>query len=85
MTYKRTAITTIDNPFDPLEQFNDWYKYDCNCGYNTCSYLARLTKTSESLSEVEYNEEVERAIDRILENDPAKIYKKVVQTVTVSD
>lgn len=85
MTTSQIAITTVDNPFDPFDQFDDWYKYDCDCGYNTCSYLARLTNTSDSLSDGEYKKEVERAIDKIIENDPAKLYKKVYKTVVVPD
>lgn len=85
MTYSRAAITTVDNPFDPFEQFDDWYRFDCDKGYYSCAYLARLTKTSDSLSDVEYDQEVERAVDKIVEYDPLGIYRKVTQTVTVSE
>lgn len=83
MTYNQTAITTVDNPFDPFDDFDHWYKFDCDQGYNSCSYLARLTHTSDSLSEVEYNKEVERAIDKIITYDPTKMYKKVVRKIVV--
>ena len=85
MTYNRVAITTNDNPFDPLDEFDKWYRFDCDKGYNTCCYLARLANTSDSLSEVEYNREVERAVDKIIDNDPSGIYRKVIKSVTVSD
>ena len=83
LTYHR--ITTFDNPFDPFDDFEKWYLFDVDKGYNSCQYLARLAKTSDSLSEVEYNEEVERAIDKILEFDPLKIYRKVSKSVEVPD
>lgn len=85
MTYSRAAITTVDNPFDPFEDFDNWYRFDCDKGYNSCCYLARLTKTSDSLSDVEYDQEVERAVDKIVEYDPLGIYRKVTQTVTVEE
>lgn len=85
MTYNRAAITTVDNPFDPFEQYEDWYRFDCDKGYNSCCYLARLTNTSEALSDVEYCKEVERAIDKILEYDPTGLYRKVVQKITAPD
>lgn len=71
------ALTTIDNPFDPFEQFNDWFEFDIEKGYYTCSRLARLTNLSDDLSEVERNNEIERAIDELIKYDFLDIYKKV--------
>lgn len=36
------ALTTFDNPFDPFEQFDLWYQYDTDKGYNSCAYLDRI-------------------------------------------
>ena len=74
---KRIALTTFDNPYDPFEQFTSWFLFDVEKGYNTCSYLARTVKLSDDMSEKETNDEIERAIDRIIEVDPFNIYKKV--------
>jgi len=72
-------LTTIDNPFDPFEQFNQWYLFDMEKGYNTCAYLARITdKNSDS-------EEVEEAIDEIIRNDFLNLYKKVIKSETKKD
>lgn len=75
---RRCALTTIDNPFDPFEQFDQWFLFDIEKGYNSCAYLARIAKTSEQLSEAEYNDEIERAIDEIVRLDFMNIYKKVI-------
>lgn len=75
------ALTTIDNPFNPLEDFVSWFLFDVEKGYNTSAYLARITETSDQLSEEENMEEVERAIDEIIANDFLGIYKKVTSTV----
>lgn len=71
------AITTIDNPFDPIDQFDSWLLFDKQNGYNTCEYLARVARTSDQFSDKENDEEVERAIDEIIKYDFMNVYKKV--------
>ena len=73
----KCAITTFDNPYDPLEQFVPWFMYDIEKGYNSCEYLARIAHTSDMLSDEENNAEIERAIDEIIRYDFRNIYKKV--------
>ena len=70
-------ITTFDNPYDPFEQFDSWYAFDEEKGYHTCSYLGRIAKTSEQLTDKENEIETERAIDEIIKYDFRNIYKKV--------
>lgn len=60
------AISTIDNPFDPISQFDEWYNFDEQKGYHSCSLLARISKTSSDLSDADYDEEIEAAIDDII-------------------
>ena len=74
------ALTTIDNPYDPFDQFSQWFMFDTEKGYNSCSYLARIANTSDEMSDQEYNHEVERAIDEIVTINPLGIYKKVMRT-----
>lgn len=80
MEQKRFMLTTIDNPFNPFEDFDSWFQFDIEKGYYSCSYLARIARTSELLSDYENNLEIERAIDEIIEYNPLKIYKKVSST-----
>lgn len=70
------AITTVDNPFDPFEQFDEWFRFDEDKGYNSCSYLARIAHTSDSLTDEENETEIERAINEIVFFNP-KLYRKV--------
>lgn len=70
-------LTTFDNPFDPFKQFASWYLFDVEKGYNTCSYLGRIVRLSDDMTEKETDAEVERAIDAIIEHDFMNIYKKV--------
>ncbi len=73
----KSMLTTIDNPFDPFEDFTNWFLYDVEKGYNSCSYLARIAKTSNSLTERENDEEIARAIKEIIKFDFRNIYKMV--------
>ena len=70
-------LTTFDNPYNPFEQFNLWFLFDVEKGYNSCSKLARIAQTSDEMSEKEVNEEIERAIDEIIKYDFMNVYKKV--------
>lgn len=74
---KQVMLTTIDNPFDPFEQFDSWFLFDVEKGYNSCDYLGRIAKTSDQLSDEENNEEIERAIDEIIKYDFTNMFKKV--------
>lgn len=71
-------ITTIDNPYDPFEDFSLWMLFDEEKGYHTTSYLGRIARTSDQLSDEENNREIERAIDEIIRYDFMNIYRKVM-------
>ena len=73
----KTMLSTIDNPFNPFENFDSWFLFDVEKGYNSCDYLGRIAKTSEQLSDEENNEEIERAIDEIIKYDFTNTFKKV--------
>lgn len=70
-------LTTIDNPFDPFDNFKAWFLFDVQKGYNCCSYLARIARTSDEMTDQENEEEIERAIDEIIEHDFMNVYIKV--------
>lgn len=78
-------LTTFDNPYDPFDQYDEWLQYDLDAGYSTNSYLARIAMLSESLSDKEMNDEIERAIDEIIRYDFRNIYKKVKKDVKEDD
>ena len=77
-------LTTFDNPYDPFKQFNSWFLFDIEKGYNSCGYLARIARTTDQMSDAENEEEIERAIDEIIKYDFMNIYKKVRKTDTKS-
>lgn len=77
-------LTTFDNPYDPFKQFNSWFLFDVEKGYNSCGYLARIARTTDQMSDTENEEEIERAIDEIIQYDFMNIYKKVRKSDTNS-
>jgi hypothetical protein len=71
-------LTTIDNPFDPYTDFDNWLAYDTEKHYNTCGLLARIANTSDALSDEENVIEIESAIDDFLSLDLTNTFKKLV-------
>ena len=80
----RHALTTLDNPYDPFTQFIEWLNYDTQVGYHTAPLLARLTYSSDELSDADQAEAIELAIDEIIETFTWIPYKKVSQEVNNS-
>lgn len=78
----KTMLSTIDNPFNPFKDFNSWFLFDVEKGYNSCAYLARIAKTSNEFTEKEEDEEIERAIDEIIKYDFMNLYIKVTEPST---
>lgn len=83
--YKQFALTTFDNPFNPFDDFDQWYSFDKEKGYDSSEKVMRLAELTDEMTDIEENLEIERAIDRIIALDFLNIYKKVSQTITYPD
>lgn len=70
-------LTTIDNPFDPFTQFDEWLAFDTSSGYHTSAFLARIAFSSDELSEADQSKAIEEAIEEIVQENVLGIYKKV--------
>ena len=70
-------LTTLDNPFNPFTQFDEWHAFDEAHGYGTVSFLARIVMTSDDLSEPDQSAAIEAAIDEIVKENVLGIYKKI--------
>ena len=72
-------LTTVDNPYDPFENFDAWYLFDEDHGYHTCGLLGRIAKTSDELSDADNDLAINAAIDEIIISDPLNRYIKVTR------
>jgi len=70
-------LTTVDNPYDPFTQFDEWLSFDTAAGYHTPSLLARVVKSSDDLSEADQRVAIVDAINEIVNENVLGIYKKV--------
>ena len=78
------AITTIDNPYDPFDNFEEWYSFDEMQARKEnrptcCSYLARMAMNSDDVSDDEYNMVMNDVIDEIVELNLSGKFKKVTR------
>lgn len=79
MSEKQTMLSTIDNPYDPFTQYDEWLAWDEEVGYYTPGLLARFTTTSDEMSEIDQELAIEYAIDEIVKENPLGIYIKVTK------
>ena len=70
-------LTTVDNPFDPFTQFDEWNAYDQLMGYNTLAFLARVVVMSNDLSEADQSVAIETAMDEIVRENVMGVHRKV--------
>lgn len=77
-----SMLTTVDNPFDPFDQYDEWYAYDSLKGYNTLSFLARIAVISHEISEADLSLAIEQAIDEIVSENITGLYRKVSREVS---
>jgi len=80
-------LSTSDNPYNPFEDFANWYRFDIAKGYNTCSYMARVCESSDLSDREErfaYAKAAEEAValnltgNRILVTRPAGLDNEYV-------
>lgn len=74
-------LTTVDNPHDPFDDYENWYAHDFQAGHHTPGFLARIVVMSEELSETDQSRAVELAIDEIIEFNVNGLYRKVTREV----
>lgn len=72
-------LTTVDNPYNPFTEWKEWYVFDTQKGYHTCSFLARIVLFSSDLSEPDQAMIIEEAIDEIVKENISGMWKKVSQ------
>lgn len=82
MSEAEYMLTTKDNPFDPFDQFREWYAYDLALGYNTLGLLDRVVVTSPELSSADQKLAIIQGMDEIVEENIYGVHKKVSRIKT---
>ena len=62
-------LTTVDNPYSPYTQYDEWFAYDLQLGHYTCALLARMIVDSDELSQADQDLAYEEAVASIIGND----------------
>lgn len=75
--HTKYMLTTVDNPFNPFTDFPAWLSFDYAHGHDTSGFLARVLITSNELSEVDQELELNRALDMIISENVSGLYRKV--------
>lgn len=70
-------LTTSDNPFNPFTQYAEWKTWDEACGYYTNSYLARVARVADTMTEADLDVAYENAVDEIVQMNVNGLYRKV--------
>lgn len=83
MLTKVSMLTTVDNPYDPFTQYDEWYAYDFQSGHHSPGLLARVCVYSEEISEADQVLVIEHAIDEIVKENVSGVHKKVSKEVDV--
>lgn len=77
-TSTECRLSTVDNPYNPFTQYDSWFLYDVEKGYNSSALLARVIDSNPSLYNQDVDDEdIENAIDSIIKNDFMNLYIKV--------
>ncbi len=70
-------LTTLDNPYNPHTDYEEWYEFDTSHGYHTCAYLARIAIVSNELSDSDESIAIDKAMDEIISINLLGNYIKV--------
>lgn len=70
-------LTTVDNPYDPFTQWDEWFAWDLNAGYHTSGLLARIARVPDDLTEGEEHLAIQQAIDEIVQENVLGVFRKV--------
>lgn len=69
-------LTTVDNPYNPFTQYEDWLSYDTLSGHNSNALLARVAVVNDELSEEDIDEATVEAIEEIVRVNASGLHTK---------
>lgn len=69
-------LSTFDNPFNPFDDFETWWKQDLLLEHDCCGILAKEAAISENFGDERNDEEIDAAVERIISQNPT-LFRKV--------
>lgn len=81
----KSMLTTVDNPYNPFENFDDWYVYDQDKRHFCCERLAEVVGDLNDSNEIEEVAIINSAIDYIVSNDLLGKYAKVQKVCEIDE
>lgn len=76
-------LTTVDNPYNPFDDYENWYAWDVASGYHSAAMLARIANVSDEMSIADIELAIEEAIDEIVKENVSGVWTKVVDDDSV--
>lgn len=81
---EEVLLTTIDNPFNPFTNYDEWLAYDLEMGYCTNALVDRIANVSDELSDADYDSVVEEAMREICEINALGIYRLITESEIIN-
>lgn len=75
---KQYLLTTVDNPYHPIDEYDAWRMFDMDHGYYTEQRLAKVAAISYNLTDLENQRNINSAIDDFIRLDEQNLYKRIV-------
>ena len=70
-------LTTTDNPFSPVDQYDAWLTWDMAHGYGSNMLLARVAYISDDMSDADRFQIIQDGIDEIVTENVSGVHTKV--------
>lgn len=70
-------LTTVDNPWSPFTNYDEWYEWDANAGYATPGLLARIANITLELSENDLQFQISEAMKEIVRVNASGMHRLV--------
>lgn len=70
-------LTTVDNPYNPFTDFDEWNAYDMKLGYHTMAFLARVVEMSPEISDADQELAIEHGVQEIARENVSGMHRIV--------
>lgn len=72
-------LTTVDNPFNPWTNYDEWLAFDEDHEYYTNALLARVVLSSDDISDADQSVAIENGIKEIISENVSGINRAIAE------